>query len=334
MKTFLKILKWIGILLLIAVLGIFISGYVLYNKKYTAPYPDIRASTDSAVIAHGKHLVYYSAHCVDCHFKPGDSLGAVNGEEVGLAGGAFPFVFPGGKFYSANISSDPEFGIGNIPDSALARAFRYGVKPDGSVLAPFMEMQNLSDEDLTAIISFLRTLPPVKYKVPHNELNLLGKAIMAFFIRPEGPKGTPPKEMKPDTTVAYGEYLVTVVSNCKGCHTYRNPNTGAYEGELLAGGPFEPVHGDPTKMIVTPNLTPDPETGHIYHWDYNQFRTRFTQGVLVKETVMPWGSFKHLDSIEVKAIWKYLQTVPPVHKVCSPPVQDIKDWDKVAKGES
>jgi len=332
MKILFRILKWIGIILGVSIIGLFISGYVLYNKTYTAPYPDIHASKDSAVIAHGKHLVTATAHCVECHFKPGDSLQAVNGDEVELAGGAFPFLFPGGKFYSKNISSDPEFGIGNIPDSAIARTLRYGVKPDGSVLIPAMEFQNLSDDDLTAIISYLRTLPPVHIKVPDNDFNLLGKAILAFFIRPEQPVDTPPKEMKPDTTVAYGEYVAQYVSNCKGCHTYRNPNTGAYEGQPLAGGPSDILRSDPTKMLVCPNLTPDPETGHIYNWDFNQFKTRFSQGVLIHETIMPWGPFKHLDDTELKAIWKYIHSVQPVHKMSSPPIQDIKDWDKAAKG--
>jgi hypothetical protein len=154
MKIFLKNLKWIGIIVGVIIIGLYISGYVLYNKTYTAPYPEIHASTDSTIIAHGKHLVYSTAHCATCHFRPGDSLKAVNGEDPELAGGAFPFIFPGGKFYSKNISSDKEFGIGNIPDSTIARALRYGVKHDGSVLIPAMEFQNLSDDDLTSIISF------------------------------------------------------------------------------------------------------------------------------------------------------------------------------------
>jgi len=330
MKPFLRILKWVGIILLAIIIGIFIAGYVLYNKKYTAPYPAIHASTDSAVIAHGKHLVYSTAHCITCHYRPGDSLKAIGGEEAQISGGAFPFLFPGGKFYSKNISSDKEFGIGNIPDSVIARSLRYGVKHDGSVLIPAMEFQNLSDDDLTSIISFLRTLPPVNIKVPDNEFNLLGKAILAFFIRPESPKETPPKEMKPDTTAAYGEYVAMAVSDCKGCHTYRNPNTGAYEGQTLAGGPVGLLDKDPTKMLVAPNLTPDPGTGHIYNWDFPQFKTRFSQGVLIHETIMPWGPFKNLDETELKAIWKYLHTLTPIHKESFPQIQDVKDWKKVA----
>jgi hypothetical protein len=54
--------------------------------NYDAPYPDIHASKDTAVIARGKHFVYGLAHCVDCHNAANaDSLIAA-GEEVPLTG--------------------------------------------------------------------------------------------------------------------------------------------------------------------------------------------------------------------------------------------------------
>jgi mono/diheme cytochrome c family protein len=324
MKIFLRILKWFGIVLVILIAGVFIAGNILYNKKYSAPLPDIHTSTDSAVIARGKHLVHATAHCVECHFKPGDSLKVVNGEEVELAGGAFSFSFPGGTFYSRNISSDKETGIGNLTDGQIARVLRYGVKPDGTALVPLMEYQNLSDKDLTAIISYLRTVPPVKYKVPENDFNLFGKGILAFFIRPQNPKATPPADVVADTTVAYGKYIAESISSCRGCHTQRSMNTGEYIGKELAGGPVEPVHEDPSKMLVAPNLTPDKETGVLRSWSYELFHARFQQGKLIPQSIMPWGQFKHLDETELRAIWKYLHSVKPVRKENGPSIQPAK----------
>jgi mono/diheme cytochrome c family protein len=324
MKLLLKVLKWTGIIILLLVAGLFITGATLYNKKYEAPMPEIHASTDSSVIAHGKHLIYSTAHCIECHYKPGDSIKVVNGEDVDLAGGGFPFTFPGGTFYSRNISSDPETGIGKMTDQEIARTLRHAVKADGSVLIPVMEYQNLSDEDITAIISYLRTTQPVKYEVPENDYNLLGYAILAYFIRPEGPKETPPARVIPDTTVEYGNYIAGSLANCKGCHTIRDRNTGAYVGEELAGGPLEPVSGDPTRILVTPNLTPDPETGKIYNWTFEQFKNRFSQGKLIPQSIMPWGQFKHLNDTELLAIWKYLRSVKPVKQDNGPAIQDAK----------
>ncbi|MBK6610920.1 MAG: c-type cytochrome [Sphingobacteriales bacterium] len=324
MRKLVRILKWSGLLLVVAILCLFVAGSILYNKKYDAPIPDLHASKDSLVISKGKHLVFTTAHCVECHFKPGDSLKVVSGEEVDMAGGGFPFKFPGGVFYASNISSDKETGIGNYTDGEIARMLRYGIKRDGSVLIPAMEYQNLSDEDIIAIISYLRTLPPVVHKVPENDFNLLGKAILAFLIRPVNPKSTPPVKVLTDTTVEYGHYIAENVSNCKGCHTERSQNTGEYIGEELAGGLFEPVENDPTKLIFAPNLTPDPQTGHIYNWSFEQFKNRFVKGKLIPQSPMPWGQFKNMNETELLAIWKYLHSVKPVQKKIGAVIQDAK----------
>ena len=70
---------------------------------------------------------------------------------------------------------------------------RYGVHPDGRPVYDFMPFHNMTDEDLTAIISYLRTQDPVKNQVPNNQLNFMGKAVRAFLVTPVGPEGEPAK---------------------------------------------------------------------------------------------------------------------------------------------
>ena len=191
--------------------GLAITVMARQNVKYEAPYPDIIASTDSAVIARGKHLVFSSAHCIDCHNKQNsDSL--INlGQEVPLSGGV-AFELPVGTIYSKNITPDKETGIGRYSDGEIARALRYGVHPNGTAVFDFMPFHNTSDEDLTAIISYLRAQKPVKNKVPGHELNAIGKAVNAFMVKPVGPTGEVPKSVVPDTTAVYGKYLVLSVA--------------------------------------------------------------------------------------------------------------------------
>lgn len=89
-----------------------------------------------------------------------------------------------------------------MTDAQLARAIRYCVKHDGKLLPPLMVFQGMSDEDLTAVISFLRSQEPVKNKVEPSELSFVAKALVTFgMLKPEGPKTTPPKSIAQDTTI-------------------------------------------------------------------------------------------------------------------------------------
>jgi len=105
MKTLLRILKWLGIIIGSLLLVLVIVVYATWKKKFDAPYPDIHASADSAVIAHGEYLVYGPAHCAECHMSKDDFDKFKAGEKTPLSGG-FEFILPLGKVYSYNITSD------------------------------------------------------------------------------------------------------------------------------------------------------------------------------------------------------------------------------------
>jgi len=304
---------WAGIVLGSALILLVAAVFMLQNRSFEAPYPNISASSDSSVIARGKHLANGPAHCSGCHFAKEDISLALNGERVELKGG-FEFNLPFGVVRTGNITSDKETGIGNLSDKEIARILRYGVFPDGKAVFDFMPFHDLSDEDLTAIISYLRTLPPVHNAIVPREINFLGKAVVSFLIKPVGPTGEPPKETQIDSTSAYGKYIAHSVANCVGCHTERNMMTGAFIGEPFSGGFQMPSEEKPELIFTTPNLTPDPETGKIFPWTEDVFIHRFRQGVQIAGTPMPWGAFKNMTDLELKAVYRYLQTVDPVHK--------------------
>jgi mono/diheme cytochrome c family protein len=308
-----KILKWTGLILLFIIVGLSVIVLLNQNKKFDAPYPAIKASTDSAVLARGKYLVYGPAHCADCHSKPGTEELVNKGQEVDLPGGR-DFALPIGHIYPKNITPDKETGIGNLSDETIARSLRYGVGHDGRAIFDFMPFYNISDADLTAIISYIRTIKPVKNAIPKNDMNPLGMVIKAFMLKPVGPTGTPPKSVQPDTTVEYGRYMAMSVANCVGCHTMRDLKTGAFIGEPFAGGfKMESVVDPEHYECESPNLTPDKETGRIYGWTEEMFVKRIRQGKVIKHSPMPWGPFSRMSDLELKAIYKFLQTVTPVH---------------------
>lgn len=308
MRKLKKILKWTGIVLLVLIGVLSIAVASRQHLKYEAAYPNIKASGDTAIIAKGRHIVLGPGHCVDCHstVRNVDSILKL-GQEPLLSGGK-QFDLPFGKFYTRNLTPDVETGIGGMTDGEIARVLRYSVKKNGESVLPFMPFQNMSDDDLTAVISYLRSLKPVKNKVPDHDYNVMGKVIKAFLIKPQGPTERIRETMAEDTSADYGRHLVMAVANCNECHTKRN-GIGDYVGKPLAGGTRFEEEGKPT--LVSPNLTPHP-TGRIFGWSQASFIQRFRQGRTIAYSHMPWESFGRMTDNELKAIYNYLQTLDPV----------------------
>lgn len=307
----------LGLVILVAVAAIvFITlVYSRYQRTFDAPYPEITVSTDSAVIARGKYLAFGPAHCAHCHAPMSEFTKVEKGEEVSLSGG-FNFELPIGTVYAPNITPDEETGIGKHTDAEIARALRFGVRHDGKALIDFMPFYDLSEQDLIAVISYIRTQKPVRNERPQHEWNFLGKAVLAFVIKPMGDGDVPPAPPV-DSTAEYGKYIAASVANCRGCHTERDMMTGGFIGPEYAGGTkFEVVDENgkiiPGKHLVTPNLTTDPETGRLSGWSQKEFIERFRKGRIIAGSPMPWGPFSRMSDIELTAIYKFLTSLDPV----------------------
>ena len=110
----------------------------------------------------------------------------------------------------------------------------------------------------------------------------------------------------------YGKYLANNVANCAGCHTKRSMRTGEALGEPFAGGMELPSHAPGGGTYVSVNLTPDPTSGHIYAWTEEQFLARFRHAVETPSP-MPWGAFKTMTDEDLRALYRYLRSLPPVN---------------------
>lgn len=329
MKTFLKILKWLGIILSVLIVILIVAVYSLFPPKYDSPKVEIAASTDSAVVAHGKYLVYGPAHCAECHVKS-DRKNPQDWETIMLTkplSGGLEFTMPGAVVYSGNLTPDKETGTGRYTDSELARLIKYCTKPDNTLLFPFMTYSGMTEQDVTAIVSYLRSIEPVNNKVADAELNFMMKGFVAFlFNKPFLLETDAPKSVVRDTTVEYGKYLANKISGCEYCHTNADMMTGKFIGKPYAGGQQTPPATEEQGVwVYSPNLTPDPETGRIYGWTEEMFIQRFRQGRMVKESIMPWECFKSYSDSDLKAVYKYLQTLEPVkHEVKEIVVRETK----------
>src|SRR5207244_8262210 len=150
-------------------------------------------------------------------------------------------------FYSANITPDPDTGIGRWSEAAFRRAMRSGVDRYGQLLYstfPYDHFTNVSDQDDRALYAFLMTRQPVHAPPRANELSFPynQRFVVAgwklLFLR----HGT----WQPDSTQSAewnrGAYLVEGLAHCGSCHTPRNA-LGAERGtDQFAGGVVENWH--------------------------------------------------------------------------------------------
>lgn len=314
-----RILLRTAVALGVVVVAAVILVELRWKRTFDDPLPNLRASTDTAVIARGRYLIYGPAHCAYCHNTAETGAALDRGEQPPLSGGMV-FKLPVGTFRTPNLTPDSATGIGAVSDGQLARMVRYGVRRDGRAAVPFMNFHDMSDADLVAVVSYLRSQPAVSHAVPPHEPNFIGKAVLAFVIKPIGPKGVPPQESPEGVTVERGAYLVRSVAECADCHTERSMMSGAFTGPRLAGGVA--MESDSAGIeFVPPNLTPEPRTGRIAAWSEDQFVARFRQGRVIPASPMPWNAFARMSDDDLRAIYRYLRTVPPVVHETGPSVR-------------
>jgi mono/diheme cytochrome c family protein len=322
MRLALRILKWIGLILTAAVLVLATHVYRTWDRVWDAPLPEVHASTDPAVIARGEYLAFGPAHCVECHTASSEVFEryADTGERPPLSGGfAFPAP-PLGTIYSKNITPDPDTGIGRYSDGQIARMLRYAVKPDGRAsIRPLMEYADMSDNDVAAIISFLRSQQPVRHVVPNAEWSLVGKIIksLAPAFRPRTPdlvhaqKASPP----PATTRERGEYLVRGVGNCSGCHSPLDQLTFSLNGPEFSGGAAIEPRGIPgvdhAMWFQPPNLTPLAGSALLRFPDRETFVARFQKGGRkYRGSPMPWDCYRNISAEDAGAVYEFLHSLP------------------------
>lgn len=305
-----------------------IGGWVLYvNLSYardfsSTPRPEIRASTDAKVIADGEYLVHAVAHCTACHGNPEQTTKhELPTDKKDLRGGYVIHAGPFGTYYAANLTADPGTGIGKLSDADLARVIRHGVSPSGRWDAIMgLVVGPMSDEDLIAVISYLRTLPAIDNRVPADEWGFMAKALSGRFnprmevARKYVPRGEVSKER--------GEYLANGPADCFFCHSPRDPMQGfALAGDAFSGAnEADPDAFDPAFEVMAPNLTPDPETGVLANFaDEQQFVDRVKKvGATNRGTQMPWDNFKQMTDEDLKSIFRYLKSLPPVKHATGP----------------
>jgi len=212
--------------------------------------------------------------------------------------------------YASNITPDKETGIGGWTDEQIIASIREGRRPDGSIIGPPMPIvlyRGISDRDVKAIVAYLRSVKPVKNKIPRGIYRIpLPKAY--------GPPVRNVPDVQRANKVRYGEYLAGPLGHCIECHTPMVKGRRDFRNQLGAGG-FA-FHG-PWGATFAANITPDPETG-IGKWADRQIKVAITLGQRADGSKMfpPMGYhyYKNIHREDLDAIVAYLRSLKPIKK--------------------
>lgn len=295
-----KVLKWVGVVIgsllgfvILAAVGLLVYSQITFKRTLNREVYPITADTSADAVARGEYLVHKVVACGDCHaadpLNP-DFTGQVETIKEGPIEGVFAVP---------NLTSDVETGLGAWTDAEIARAIREGVDRDGVELLvmPSKNYHSLSDQDVAAIIGYLRTLAPVRNEIPPFQLNAVGKVLVALGMLP---KGTAEAIREPVVhsaagTPEYGVYLTSIAS-CRDCH-----------GEELTGGA---IPGQATSNQRTPNIT---GSGVLGTWEGEDFLTAFHTGKKpdgrTMSDSMPWKVYGQMADQDLLAIFQYLQSL-------------------------
>lgn len=291
--------------------GLLALGTLGLLAALAAPGPVTAQSREQ--IARGKYVFGAAAGC-GCHTEPKKAATALN------AGGR-KYDGPFGTVYSTNITPDPETGIGKWTDEQIITAIRSGRRPNGERLIPvhpYPTFNGMAEEDLRALVAYLRSVPPVRRPSPPKKITMpmFESVFLPTWLAAFAPRETPPPTA-PTSGLARGEYLVRAVGHCGECHTPRGMTQAVDNNRFLAGNP----KGKGPEGSQVPNITPDPETG-IGKWTEEQIVTYLATGNLPDGDVAGGlmgeaiegssAGFKDMTKADLQAIARYLKSIPPI----------------------
>jgi mono/diheme cytochrome c family protein len=268
------------------------------------------AQTNNELVAKGQYIFASAGGCA-CHTDPKGTPHT----------GARAFPIPFGTVYSTNITQDKETGLGEWTDPQIYDAMVKGIRKDGSRILPVMPYEKYSgmaQEDLKAMIAYMRTFKPVKKPTPplKSWAPFVRTVGTPLYLQLFGKFSTSPAQA-PTSGIHRGRYLVHHVAICSDCHTPRN-FIGTPKQSLYMAGASE--KNGPLGEAV-PNITPDKETG-IGDWRRQDIAELLLTGIkpdgdnvqgLMAEVIQgtPHG-YKDLKKNDALAIADYLQSIPAI----------------------
>ena len=260
------------------------------NRHIALSVQPVALRSDAASVERGRYL-YASRGCADCHG----------------AGGTGRVVIDDGKglrIKAPNISPGPGSVVARYRPEDWVLAIRHGVKPDGRPLLvmPSEEYNRLTDDDLAALVAYVRQLAPAEGTAAVVQFPALVKTLYGFGAIPDAAEkidhALPPSTPVPEgVTVEHGRY---VAAACIGCH-----------GAGFAGGR---IAGAPPDWPAAANLTPGEGSAMARYRSRDRFVAMLRSGRRpdgsAVSPVMPFAALQAMNDTDAAALHLYLQSLP------------------------
>jgi mono/diheme cytochrome c family protein len=313
--------KYVNLTICLAIVSALGSLMLSCNNEDSSSTKTVKEDSAKAMIARGEYLAWHVSGCIDCHSQRDYNKfsGVIANGTEGMGGEVFNEIYSiPGVVFAKNITPDTVNGIGKWTDEEIIRAITQGINKNGDTLFPIMpypHYNQMSKDDIYSIIAYLRTLKPNSNKVTERKL-----FVPLSAVYPPLPSKSPEDNIKPDVLdmVKYGGYLVNIAA-CMDCHTPMEK--GQYVKSKSFSGGFHFNLG--RFKVNSANITPDSLTG-IGKWSEEMFLYRFksyrepamyTSNPGKMNSIMPWSLFSKMDDFDIKAIYRYLRTIPPVNNL-------------------
>jgi mono/diheme cytochrome c family protein len=262
----------------------------------------VSSSRAETPLERGTYLMRSIVACGNCHTPKGPQ-GDV--PDMELAGGV---TFQEDVFtaVSPNITPDRDTGVGKWTGAQIIAAIREGKRPDGTIIGPPMPIalyRGMSDEDVSAIVAYLRSVKPIANKTAKSQYKIplppsYGPAVTGVAPVPRADK------------VAYGKYLAGPLGHCVECHSTPGAN-GAPDVVNQTGGGGMQFNG-PWGVSHAPNITP----AALAKYSDDDIENAITKGVRPDGShLMPpmaYGYYRNIAPADLDAIVAYLRTLKPL----------------------
>jgi mono/diheme cytochrome c family protein len=291
MKRWIKWGAWVLAVVILLVVATAVLGTQLAERKRTrqvnVAVQAVAVPTDAASLQQGRYL-FMSRGCTECH---------------GVNGGGRTFINDANGMHLAGPNITPGGVVAHYQPEDWVRTIRHGVKPDGRAvfIMPSEEFNRFTDNDLGALVAYLKSLPPLPGGAAIVNLPLPVKVLYGLgAIQDAAEKidhSLPPAQpVAAGITVEHGAYVANM---CIGCH-----------GPGLSGGK---IPGTPPDWPAAANLTPGDGSVLARYPDAAQFTAMLRSGKRPDGSaiaVMPFESLGRLSDVDAQAVYAYLKTLP------------------------